>query len=441
LGGVYESPAAFVAKYQGKCTYVNYRQGHWSKTFMADEYSAYVLEPTYSDASCTKRYDSGGYVDRSKNWASTTFNCPDGQELNPATNACEEPKPPFCESDDYLTELQVAQDNCFADNGDFTSSCNDTAEPPEWSFSCDIPPPDNCYEGDISYPECCDSSNNFCDRPDPSKCTIFSPNWPQCANDDGGFPWVPPSNPDVANPTLPPHDPTAPIDNDEPPVEDSTDGNELIKSLNADMNKQLTSLNNDLNTNHSETLAIGKTIVDGIELNIKATVDTGNLIKNSIEDQTKSLHSDIDKGNDLLHSLNNVNKDGFSNLIRENKKGFGDVVAAIDGLGNISVVSNGGLPPQTLYTDAQLIELTNEVDVLQAEYETELANFKDLMLPTGSFNSGEFNPHNLEINWHGVSINTNNAVLKALQDNAYIISSVVMLMFGMMGFRAILGGS
>ncbi|MBE4125219.1 chemotaxis protein, partial [Vibrio parahaemolyticus] len=69
-----------------------------------------------------------------------------------------------------------------------------------------------------------------------------------------------------------------------------------------------------------------------------------------------------------------------------------------------------------------------------------LNDFKSYFNFNDGVNSGDFNPHNLGLNWHGKRYQSKKTkIMLALQDNAGIISAVVLFIFGMLGIRALVG--
>ncbi|MBL4829418.1 MAG: hypothetical protein JKY55_05985 [Aliivibrio sp.] len=337
LGGVYESPAAFVAKYQGKCTYVNYRQGHWSKTFEANEYRAYVLEPTYSDASCTKVYDSGGYASRYKNWVSTTFNCPDGQELNPATNACETPQQQ-CE------EIPLGSRS--------------------WTYSIYGDSPSICMNGcsvGLKGMAVCTTSGNSCSgdlAQDGSTCSSGDGMKP-----GGDMPEVPPGEcqwqGESGNQTLVckgDSDGDGKPDDGAPPDEDGScewDGNTLTctgGTFDPSNPDNPSNPNNPDNGGDTGPVVVNPPTGggDGVDLPVENTADILTAIKNfnsdnnknakdingNLSDIEKILMLDADSNKDLLHEINTDNNKGFENVVGAIKNIEGYDPTTTDGILN-----------------------------------------------------------------------------------------------------------
>ncbi|TBT37111.1 hypothetical protein D5E79_25820 [Vibrio parahaemolyticus] len=113
--------------------------------------------------------------------------------------------------------------------------------------------------------------------------------------------------------------------------------------------------------------------------------------------------SDIgNKTNGLLTSANNLLNNGFGQLSNElgdlqstNQKGFGDVVNALNELGNTDVTQGQGEAPVLLYDGTQYANLLSEVETLKGEYKQILNDFKSYFNFNDGVNSGDFNPHNL----------------------------------------------
>ncbi|ENO1330981.1 chemotaxis protein [Vibrio parahaemolyticus] len=395
--------------------------------------------------------------------------CPDGQVINPDTGKCENPPPPpFCSQESTQQQMRDYETQCFADGGSPTIVCNDQVDPPDFRMSCDIapPPPEGCEPGSPSWPAClddenkcdenhpdwnpeygmcCTPDNNWCDVPSPESCTIFSPNWPACSGDTD---IDPPSGGDLGDPDKPSGGGTGNPDPDkpEPDVDNTSDTLAAIKAMNKDVNSQLTGINNDMNKNQAETKSALDALKASVDLNTDTVVDNANHVANAIQGQSDMLSDIGNKTNGLLTSANNLLNNGFGQLSNElgdlqstNQKGFGDVVDALNELGNTDVTQGQGEAPVLLYDGTQYANLLSEVETLKGEYKQILNDFKSYFNFNDGVNSGDFNPHNLGLNWHGNAINQKNQVMLALQDNAGIISAVVLFIFGMLGIRALVG--
>ncbi|EGQ8413964.1 chemotaxis protein [Vibrio parahaemolyticus] len=395
--------------------------------------------------------------------------CPDGQVINPDTGKCENPPPPpFCSQESTQQQMRDYETQCFADGGSPTIVCNDQVDPPDFRMSCDIapPPPEGCEPGSPSWPAClddenkcdenhpdwnpeygmcCTPDNNWCDVPPPESCTIFSPNWPACSGDTD---IDPPSGGDLGDPDKPSGGGTGNPDPDkpEPDVDNTSDTLAAIKAMNKDVNSQLTGINNDMNKNQAETKSALDALKASVDLNTDTVVDNANHVANAIQGQSDMLSDIGNKTNGLLTSANNLLNNGFGQLSNElgdlqstNQKGFGDVVDALNELGNTDVTQGQGEAPVLLYDGTQYANLLSEVETLKGEYKQILNDFKSYFNFNDGVNSGDFNPHNLGLNWHGNAINQKNQVMLALQDNAGIISAVVLFIFGMLGIRALVG--
>ncbi|HCG8837387.1 chemotaxis protein [Vibrio parahaemolyticus] len=392
--------------------------------------------------------------------------CASGEIWNPETNQCESPK--FCSLDSTKQQMRDYETQCFADGGSPTIVCNDQVSPPDFRMSCDIapPPPEGCEPGSPSWPAClddenkcdenhpdwnpeygmcCTPDNNWCDVPPPESCTIFSPNWPACSGDTD---IDPPSGGDLGDPDKPSGGGTGNPDPDkpEPDVDNTSDTLAAIKAMNKDVNSQLTGINNDMNKNQAETKSALDALKASVDLNTDTVVDNANHVANAIQGQSDMLSDIGNKTNGLLTSANNLLNNGFGQLSNElgdlqstNQKGFGDVVDALNELGNTDVTQGQGEAPVLLYDGTQYANLLSEVEALKGEYKQVLNDFKSYFNFNDGVNSGDFNPHNLGLNWHGNAINQKNQVMLALQDNAGIISAVVLFIFGMLGIRALVG--
>ncbi|HCG5284688.1 TPA: chemotaxis protein [Vibrio parahaemolyticus] len=402
----------------------------------------------------------------SVHFSSTVASCPDGQNINPETGKCEDQ--PFCSQESTQQQMRDYETQCFADGGSPTIVCNDLVDPPDFRMSCDIapPPPEGCEPGSPSWPSClddenkcdenhpdwnpeygmcCTPDNNWCDVPPPESCTIFSPNWPACSGDTD---IDPPSGGDLGDPDKPDGGGSGGTDPDkpEPDVDNTSDTLAAIKAMNKDVNSQLTGINNDMNKNQAETKSALDALKASVDLNTDTVVDNANHVANAIQGQSDMLSDIGNKTNGLLTSANNLLNNGFGQLSNElgdlqstNQKGFGDVVDALNELGNTDVTQGQGEAPVLLYDGTQYANLLSEVETLKGEYKQILNDFKSYFNFNDGVNSGDFNPHNLGLNWHGNAINQKNQVMLALQDNAGIISAVVLFIFGMLGIRALVG--
>ncbi|EGU6979279.1 chemotaxis protein [Vibrio parahaemolyticus] len=384
------------------------------------------------------------------------------------TNKYSEPPVPFCSKDSTQQQMRDYETQCFADGGSPTIICNDQVDPPDFRMSCDIapPPPEGCEPGSPSWPAClddenkcdenhpdwnpeygmcCTPDNNWCDVPPPESCTIFSPNWPECSGDTD---IDPPTGGDLGDPDKPSGGGTGNPDPDkpEPDVDNTSDTLAAIKAMNKDVNSQLTGINNDMNKNQAETKSALDALKASVDLNTDTVVDNANHVANAIQGQSGMLSDIGNKTNGLLTSANNLLNNGFGQLSNElgdlqstNQKGFGDVVDALNELGNTDVTQGQGEAPVLLYDGTQYANLLSEVETLKGEYKQILNDFKSYFNFNDGVNSGDFNPHNLGLNWHGNAINQKNQVMLALQDNAGIISAVVLFIFGMLGIRTLVG--
>ncbi|EJR4369038.1 chemotaxis protein [Vibrio parahaemolyticus] len=396
----------------------------------------------------------------------STDSCPSGQKLNPDTGKCEDAPVPFCEKTDTINQMNQFKDSCWDKGAGWSPevSCNDATESLE--MSCNPPPPESCEPGSPSFPAClddenkcdethpdwnpeygmcCSPENNWCDVPPPESCTIFSSNWPECSGDTD---IDPPSGGDLGDPDKPDGGGSGGTDPDkpEPDVDNTSDTLAAIKAMNKDVNSQLTGINNDMNKNQAETKSALDALKSSVDLNTDTVVDNANHVANAIQGQSDMLSDIGNKTNGLLTSANNLLNNGFGQLSNElgdlqstNQKGFGDVVDALNELGNTDVTQGQGEAPVLLYDGTQYANLLSEVETLKGEYKQILNNFKSYFNFNDGVNSGDFNPHNLGLNWHGNAINQKNQVMLALQDNAGIISAVVLFIFGMLGIRALVG--
>ncbi|MFG0758355.1 chemotaxis protein [Vibrio sp. GLN_5] len=414
----------------------------------------------YGDLYCT---DARG-VRHSDRYQLLQRQCDEGQIVD-ENGVCKDPTP-FCSRPDTINQMNQFKDACF-DKGNGWSpevSCSDETE--SLSMTCNPPPPESCEPGSPSFPAClddenkcdethpdwnpeygmcCSPENNWCDVPPPESCTIFSPNWPACSGDTD---IDPPSGGDLGDPDKPNGGGSGGTDPDkpEPDVDNTSDTLAAIKAMNKDVNSQLTGINNDMNKNQAETKSALDALKASVDLNTDTVVDNANHVANAIQGQSDMLSDIGNKTNGLLTSANNLLNNGFGQLSNElgdlqstNQKGFGDVVDALNELGNTDVTQGQGEAPVLLYDGTQYANLLSEVETLKGEYKQILNDFKSYFNFNDGVNSGDFNPHNLGLNWHGNAINQKNQVMLALQDNAGIISAVVLFIFGMLGIRALVG--
>ncbi|EGR2702845.1 chemotaxis protein [Vibrio parahaemolyticus] len=402
-----------------------------------------------------------------EDYSSRTITCSSPNVYEPVTGSCQPPPPPpFCSRPETIDKMNQFKDACF-DKGNGWSpevSCSDETE--SLSMTCNPPPPESCEPGSPSFPAClddenkcdqthpdwnpeygmcCSPENNWCDVPPPESCTIFSPNWPACSGDTD---IDPPSGGDLGDPDKPDGGGSGGTDPDkpEPDVDNTSDTLAAIKAMNKDVNSQLTGINNDMNKNQAETKSALDALKASVDLNTDTVVDNANHVANAIQGQSDMLSDIGNKTNGLLTSANNLLNNGFGQLSNElgdlqstNQQGFGDVIDALNELGNTDVTQGQGEAPVLLYDGTQYANLLSEVETLKGEYKQILNDFKSYFNFNDGVNSGDFNPHNLGLNWHGNAINQKNQVMLALQDNAGIISAVVLFIFGMLGIRALVG--
>ncbi|HCM0883222.1 TPA: chemotaxis protein [Vibrio parahaemolyticus] len=461
-----DSPEGIITQVVGYCGYIpSMRQSQKMVSGQPYGSGSVLINTEYFDGSGC----SGSVLKTSSFTLSytTVASCPDGQVFNPDTGTCDEPPPPsFCSRSDTINQMNQFKDACF-DKGNGWSpevSCSDETE--SLSMTCNPPPPESCEPGSPSFPACldeenkcdethpdwnpeygmcCTPDNNWCDVPPPESCTIFSPNWPACSGDTD---IDPPSGGDLGDPDKPDGGGSGGTDPDkpEPDVDNTSDTLAAIKAMNKDVNYQLTGINNDMNKNQAETKSALDALKASVDLNTDTVVDNANHVANAIQGQSDMLSDIGNKTNGLLTSANNLFNNGFGQLSNElgdlqstNQKGFGDVVDALNELGNTDVTQGQGEAPVLLYDGAQYANLLSEVEALKGEYKQILNDFKSYFNFNDGVNSGDFNPHNLGLNWHGNAINQKNQVMLALQDNAGIISAVVLFIFGMLGIRALVG--
>ena len=404
--------------------------------------------------------------------------CPAGEVINPETGKCEEPPVPFCQQSDTLNQISQFEQSCWNEGVGFTPeiSCNDSTE--SLVMSCAPPPPTGCEPGSPSYPGClddenkcdenhpdwdprygmcCSPENNYCDVSPPESCTIFSANWPECSGDVS---IDPPSGGDLGKPSLPDGgasggDGSGSTDSNkpEPDVDNTSDELSAIKSMNDDLNSQLNAINNDMNKNQAETKSALDALKASTDLNTQSVIDGANHVADALDGQSDMLSGIGNKTNQYLKSINSLLNNGFGELANglngvgsgldglsaTNQQGFGDVVEAIEGLGDPLVNPDLGSSSKELYSGSSYTALQGEVDVLKAEYEDMLNQYRTYFSFNQGVNSGQYDSHDIDLNWHGTAINKSNQVMASMRDNAGIISAVVLFIFGMMGIRAISG--
>ncbi|WP_417507817.1 hypothetical protein [Marinomonas gallaica] len=420
----------------------------------------------------------GRYAYGSVIFSSSVDFCPEGQEINPETGKCEEP--PFCSQSSTQQQMRDYEASCFADGGSPTIICNDQVAPPDFRMSCDIapPPPTGCEPGSPSFPAClddenkcdenhpdwdprygmcCSPENNYCDVPPPESCTIFSANYPACMGDSD---ITPPDSGDLGDPSFPDGggsggngSGSTDSNKPKPDVDNSSDELSAIKSMNDDLNSQLNAINNDMNKNQAETKSALDALKASTDLNTQSVIDGANHVADALDSQSGMLSGIGNKTNQYLKSINSLLNNGFGELANglngvgsgldglsaTNQQGFGDVISAIEGLGTPLVHPELGSPSKELYSGSSYSALQGEVDVLKAEYEDMLNQYRTYFSFNQGVNSGQYDSHDIDLNWHGTAINKSNQVMASLRDNAGIISAVVLFIFGMMGIRAISG--
>lgn len=410
----------------------------------------------------------------------TVSSCPAGQELN-SDGLCEEPPPaPFCSQASTQQQMRDFESSCFDDGGSPTIICNDQVEPPDFRMSCDIapPPPTGCEPGSPSFPGClddenkcdenhpdwdprygmcCSPENNYCDVPPPESCTIFSVNWPECSGDTS---IDPPDSGDLGDPSFPDGGASGgngsgstDSNKPQPDVDNTSDELSAIKSMNDDLNSQLNAINNDMNKNQAETKSALDALKASTDLNTQSVLDGANHVADAIDGQSGMLSGIGNKTNQYLKSINSLLNNGFGELTNGfdgistgleglsaiNENGFGDVIEAIEGISAPPIDIHVGDSASPLYGTGQFMELEQEVLDLKAEYNQILDDYRSYFAFNQSVNSGQFESHNIDLNWHGTAINQTNQVMASMRDNAGIISAVVLFVFGMLGIRSISG--
>ncbi|AXT70898.1 chemotaxis protein [Vibrio sp. dhg] len=405
--------------------------------------------------------------------------CPDGTEL--VDGECvEPPPPPFCSEPSTIQQMRDFESSCFDDGGSPTIICNDQVDPPDFRMSCDIepPPPTGCEPGSPSFPAClddenkcdenhpdwdprygmcCSPENNYCDVPPPESCTIFSANYPACMGDND---ITPPDSGDLGDPSFPDGggsggngSGSTDSNKPQPDVDNTSDELSAIKSMNDDLNSQLNAINNDMNKNQAETKSALDALKASTDLNTQSVIDGANHVAGALDGQSEMLSGIGNKTNQYLKSINTLLNNGFGELANglngvgsgldglsaTNQQGFGDVISAIEGLGEPMVNGGNGSPVMELYSGSAYTALQGEVDILKAEYEDMLNQYRSYFSFSQAVDGGSFNSHDIDLNWHGTAINKSNQVMASMRDNAGIISAVVLFIFGMMGIRAISG--
>ena len=72
---------------------------------------------------------------------------------------------------------------------------------------------------------------------------------------------------------------------------------------------------------------------------------------------------------------------------------------------------------------------------MKSDYEAELRSMKSYFNFTSGVSSGDFNSHDLALNWHGHAVTATNQVFVSMRDNAGVIAAVVLFGFGMAGIK------
>ncbi|UTZ25277.1 hypothetical protein HB761_00100 [Vibrio campbellii] len=380
--------------------------------------------------------------------------CPDGQELDPITGKCE--SKPYCEEQSTIDAMSQYHDSCtakggtpkiFCDNNtqSFDADCELPDQPcdpdsDDWPACLDDDPePDQCDSTSPDWVDsvgkCCNESNNYCDEKPPEPCTIFNSDAPHCQNDDDDIEPPTPDD-DLEDPEFPDFpdtggsgdsDGSGNSDIPEPPVDDESDANKAIKALNKDMNKQLTQINNDLNSNHKTSLEALGSLKSSLDLNTKSVVDGANHTASAVNSQTSVLTELGNKTNGLLKSINGLLKGGFDGLNE-----------SLEGLKDAFKVDPVAVNPKHLYESGDLSRLRSEVESLKSDYEAELRSMKSYFNFTSGVSSGDFNSHDLALNWHGHAVTATNQVFVSMRDNAGVIAAVVLFGFGMVGIKEIM---
>ncbi|HHP0486564.1 TPA: hypothetical protein ACRZ4F_002998 [Vibrio harveyi] len=391
--------------------------------------------------------------------------CPDGQKIDPITGQCE--SKPYCEEQSTIDAMSKYHDSCTAKGGKPQIYCDNNKG--SFEASCDLPSelctPDspnfpaclddgdgdgdkdkcdaNSPDWDANEGKCCNESNNYCDEKPPKPCTIFNRDAPHCKddNDDVDPPTPDDDLDDPDFPDFPDDDGSGDPDISEPPVNPEKDANKAINELNKDLNKQLTRINNDLNDNHKESLTALGAVKSSVDLNTQSVLDGANHVADAVNAQSDVMTKLGNKSNEYLKSINGLLKGGFDDLGDE----LGKVGNGIDGIGetlkgfkdalDVTPKTDGVVP---LYSADALAGLRSEVETLKSDYEAELQKMKSYFNFSSGVSSGDFNAHNLELNWHGNAINKTNQVFVTMRDNAGIISAVVLFFFGMAGIKEIM---
>ena len=402
---------------------------------------------------CGKMKDNGR--EYCEVWKKTTVFCPDGEILD-ENGQCAPPPTPFCEEKSTIDAMSQYHDSCtakggtpkiFCDNNtqSFDADCELPDQPcdpdsDDWPACMDDDPePDQCDSTSPDWVDsvgkCCNESNNYCDEKPPEPCTIFNSDAPHCQNDDDDIDPPTPDD-DLEDPEFPDFpdtggsgdsDGSGNSDIPEPPVDDESDANKAIKALNKDMNKQLTQINNDLNSNHKTSLEALGSLKSSLDLNTKSVVDGANHTASAVNSQTSVLTELGNKTNGLLKSINGLLKGGFDGLNE-----------SLEGLKDAFKVDPVAVNPKHLYESGDLSRLRSEVESLKSDYEAELRSMKSYFNFTSGVSSGDFNSHDLALNWHGHAVTATNQVFVSMRDNAGIIAAVVLFGFGMAGIKEIM---
>ncbi len=442
MGGDYDSRYYVTYDtYNSMCLGVNgYR--YESETWI------YIYKDSYlSGSTCYSSYDvyyahNGVYKSTTKDRivmiSSIINSCPLDTELNTETGECETP-PPDC-GDGYtysdLTEsclLDEDPEDCDA-GYIYNSALEQCVEdcPSGYLFDSSL----NMCMPDSSS---CDESNNWCDSPD-EPCTLYSSNWDTCKGDY--YVEAPSIDNDLTVPDISPfpEDNTASVTGeiDAPEVSSSSSEKEAIAALNEDLNQMSADLQNLMNTNFSDLHTDLAALNDSIFGTTTAVIDAANSINDTIENQSNTLIEASNNTNKLLESLNGVTSDGTKQIVNA-INGLGDIQVEVDvdlGLDSGSISYTGEDAPP-LYDSDTIPALNSEINDLVLEYDEWLDKFKTYLLFEVEVDSGEFNRHDLNLNWRGTEINQPNQALIALLNNSYIISQIVFFAFGMLGIYQI----
>ncbi|WP_255958781.1 hypothetical protein [Vibrio campbellii] len=120
------------------------------------------------------------------------------------------------------------------------------------------------------------------------------------------------------------------------------------------------------------------------------------------------------------------------------KGGFDGLNESLEGLKDAFKVDPVAVNPKHLYESGDLSRLRSEVESLKSDYEAELRSMKSYFNFTSGVSSGDFNSHDLPLNWHGHAVTTKNQVFISMRDNASIIAAVVLFLFGIAGIKVII---